>query len=83
MEAECCTIAHSLIPESPRWLLAQDRDDEAEAIIRHIADINERELPDKLEFELPKEDDGQKGKFTDLFKYPVLRREILIIYLGW
>ena len=72
-----------LIPESPRWLLSKDRNEEAVEVIQHIADINERELPENLEFSMPSADEEEKGKFSDLFRYPVLRREILIIYLGW
>lgn len=34
-----------VLPESPRWLLAQNRMEEAEKEIRKMASINQRTLP--------------------------------------
>ena len=42
-----------MVPESPRWLLAQEREQEAADVIKHIADINRKELPETIEFDLP------------------------------
>ena len=44
-------VLFSVIPESPRWLVNQERYDEAEDILRYIADVNQVKLPDKLEFD--------------------------------
>lgn len=43
-----CPVLDSVYPESPRWLLVKGRYKEAEQVIRHIANINNIELPDDL-----------------------------------
>ena len=35
-----------ILPESPRWLLAQNRTEEATKIVKHIAEYNGKPLPE-------------------------------------
>ena len=39
---------YSLLPESPRWLVAKDKPDKARSILRKMAIVNKRSLPDDL-----------------------------------
>ena len=42
-------LLHFLLPESPRWLLTQGRHQEAVKIVRHMAAINGKDLPDHIQ----------------------------------
>ncbi|XP_046326574.2 organic cation transporter protein-like [Haliotis rufescens] len=77
-----------VIPESPRWLLNEFRDQEAEVIIRRAAAVNKVTLPEKLfehqASELEKHNnDKLKGSFFDLFTNPVMCIRTLIIFFNW
>ena len=46
----CCDfiVYFRIIPESPRWLLTKDRNEDAMSVIRHIGLLNNRPLPDHI-----------------------------------
>ncbi|ELU09061.1 hypothetical protein CAPTEDRAFT_121679 [Capitella teleta] len=60
-----------LIDESPRWLLVKERYEDAEVVLRKIAAINGRELPDDFDI-------GMIRKVT-----PRLRLRTLIVDFHW
>ncbi|RZF35560.1 hypothetical protein LSTR_LSTR014552 [Laodelphax striatellus] len=86
-----------VLPESPRWLLARGRFDEAEKILRKMARVNGKPLPANYMLQLKKkyqaeryvqQKDVEKEKtrqygVMDLFRTPNLRRKTLIITFIW
>ncbi|ELT98228.1 hypothetical protein CAPTEDRAFT_166395 [Capitella teleta] len=77
------------LDESPRWLAAQGRDDEAIAILQKIAQVNRKPvLSDDVHFNEEREKvsqmkSAQNGTILDLFKTPNMRRKMLILSLTW
>ena len=45
-------VSHSVVPESPRWLYANKKNDKADAIVRKMAKVNGKELPEKLDVQV-------------------------------
>ncbi|XP_046363834.2 organic cation transporter protein-like [Haliotis rufescens] len=71
-----------LIPESPRWLMSRGRKAEAESIIQKAAKTNGVELPADMFAQLTF-DEGDQGKFTQLFTSRVIRHRTLVIFFNW
>ncbi|KFM78100.1 Organic cation transporter 1, partial [Stegodyphus mimosarum] len=81
------------LPESPRWLVSQERYEEALVIMHRIAVKNGnaqdknvllqklQKLGEKIKKE--EEDDGMKNSAYDLLKYPQLRKKFIIITFCW
>ncbi|ESO89316.1 hypothetical protein LOTGIDRAFT_106549 [Lottia gigantea] len=73
-----------IIPESPRWLLSENKEEEAEEIIRHAAKVNKVKLDEKLFLQSVEEDEKQeKANIFQLFKYRVLAFRTFIIFFNW
>ncbi|XP_049527708.1 carcinine transporter isoform X3 [Dermacentor silvarum] len=80
-----------VIPESPRWLLSQDRLPEASAVLRRIAIRNGVEPPTDLDLKLKKvqqsltagEKSEESGSILDLVTKPKIRKNLLILTLIW
>lgn len=78
------------IPESPRWLVSQDRYNEAEAIVQKIARCNKRNIGNNFlkthlcykekKLENTKIEDPS---YLDLFKYPTMRKNFIILTIDW
>lgn len=78
------------IPESTRWLLANNRKSEAIEQIQRIAKSNKVILPQEVldkvvESETPSSDfeKEKKPSLLDLFKSPNLRTKALLIFFDW
>lgn len=82
-----------MLPESPRWLLAKGRFDDAEKILKKMAKINGKTLPEDYMILLKKryEDEkrnvevesGNQYGVSDLFRFANLRRKTIIITFIW
>lgn len=80
-----------VIPESPRWLLSQDRLLEASAVLRRIAFRNGVNPPSDLDLKLKKvqqsitaeEESEKSGSILDLVTKAKIRKNLLILTLIW
>ncbi|XP_070532076.1 organic cation transporter protein-like [Ptychodera flava] len=85
-----------LIPESPRWLIAVGREEEAEDIIRKCGRVNNVPVPEDISGdswnpmkmnEAKKMDtikhSEEKGTMLDLFRLPNMRKKTLILFYNW
>ncbi|KAG8233990.1 hypothetical protein J437_LFUL014451 [Ladona fulva] len=87
-----------VMPESPRWLLANGRYEEAEKVLLKMAKVNGKSLPANYILQLKqkyqakqqscddaggKENTRRRYGVSDLFRTPNLRRKTLIITFIW
>ncbi|XP_044269761.1 beta-alanine transporter [Tribolium madens] len=77
-----------LLPESPRWLLAQGRIKEAEKILLQMGKINGKKLPENFILSLTTQDMNQNVVQIDygirhLFQSPNLRWKTIIVTFIW
>ncbi|KAL4708139.1 hypothetical protein ACJJTC_009918 [Scirpophaga incertulas] len=81
-----------VLPESPRWLLMRERLEEANTILKNIARVNKKELPEEFTLKLHKLvlEQKERGKKTTknvsvftLFRTPNMRLKTCLITLNW
>lgn len=69
------------LPESPRWLLANNKPNEAMTELNKVAEFNRKEMPaGDLE---QKEDKQRQGDFRDLFSSVTMTKRTLISWFAW
>ncbi|XP_041460899.1 organic cation transporter protein-like [Lytechinus variegatus] len=79
---------YMFLPESVRWLLSQDRTDEAAEIISKISHVNRVSDPLAGRSDLNSSDRKSKPeeieqKFTDLLRLPLLRKYFFNVMFNW
>ncbi|XP_077488180.1 organic cation transporter protein-like [Amblyomma americanum] len=81
---------YKLIPESPRWLLSQNRIKDTMAILNRIAKTNGVEPPEDLASDLVKvqkkiaeEKEVAAASTFDLFRKARIRKNLIIITVSW
>ncbi|XP_063534941.1 organic cation transporter protein-like [Cydia strobilella] len=77
-----------LLPETPRWLMAKNKTDEAVILLTCVAKINNmptEDIKDKVEmYELEHRTNlPRRGSTIDLFRTPNLRKNILVMSFAW
>ncbi|XP_037519728.1 organic cation transporter protein [Rhipicephalus sanguineus] len=85
-------VGYWVLPESPRWLMANKKFDQAHKLIMEAVERNEKDKDEaELKFQLLKKEIEKEqpkhvfGKATvfDLLRRPVLRKRTLILYACW
>ncbi|KAM9233297.1 solute carrier family 22 member 2 [Dugong dugon] len=81
----CFLLYYWCLPESPRWLISQNKNTKAMKIIKHIAKKNRKSLPASLQSLRPDEEVGEKlnPSFLDLVRTPQIRKHTLILMYNW
>ncbi|MED6254426.1 hypothetical protein ATANTOWER_026092 [Ataeniobius toweri] len=71
------------IPESARWLLGQGRPHEAKKLIRKVAAMNKKEIPENLLDKVSEEKKVESGGIKAIFTSAVLIKNFFIISFAW
>nr|XP_045013867.1 solute carrier family 22 member 2 [Jaculus jaculus] len=81
----CFLLYFWCIPESPRWLISQNKNAAAMKILRHIAKKNGKPMPASLQSLRADEESEEKmnPSFLDLVRTPQIRKHTLILMYNW
>ncbi|XP_068199507.1 solute carrier family 22 member 2-like [Antennarius striatus] len=76
-------VYYWLVPESPRWLLSQNKKAKAVVIIEAMAKENRVPLPKNIESLADDEADSCTASFMDLVRTPNMRKQTFILSFNW
>ena len=78
-------FTNRVVPESVRWLLTHEKTEEAEKVLKKVAKVNKKEMPDEG-LGLPEDQRcGQRREagFMDLFGTRSMTKKTLISWISW
>ena len=77
-------VAFRFIPESVRWLNLQGRKEEAMKILRRVAKMNKKQIPDNVTLKAPRIDaSSEKARPLDLFRPMKMGLRTIIQAYAW
>ncbi|KAM8787999.1 solute carrier family 22 member 2 isoform 2-T2 [Rhynchonycteris naso] len=81
----CFLLYYWCIPESPRWLMSQNKNTQAMRVIKYISKKNRKPVPVSLQSLRADEEVGEKLKpsFLDLVRTPQIRKHTLVLMYNW
>ncbi|KAM7137034.1 solute carrier family 22 member 2 [Molossus nigricans] len=81
----CFLLYHWCLPESPRWLISQNKSAKALRVMKHISQKNRKPMPASLQSLRPDEEAGEtlNPSFLDLVRTPQIRKHTLILMYNW
>ncbi|XP_016066751.1 PREDICTED: solute carrier family 22 member 2 [Miniopterus natalensis] len=81
----CFLLYYWCIPESPRWLISQNKNADAMRVLKHISRKNGKPMPPALQSLRPDDEAGGKlsPSFLDLVRTPQIRKHTLILMYNW
>ncbi|XP_014033657.1 organic cation transporter protein [Salmo salar] len=72
-----------VLPQSARWLLANDRREEAIVLLRKAATVNGRVLPPTIQVDRCDMEGRRSHSAADLVRTPQMRKRALILFYVW
>uniref|UniRef100_A0AAQ5ZR71 Solute carrier family 22 member 3 n=1 Tax=Amphiprion ocellaris TaxID=80972 RepID=A0AAQ5ZR71_AMPOC len=76
-------VYYWFVPESPRWLLSQNRSAQAQEITEAMAKENKKKLSSDFETLISDEGDSTSASLLDLIRTPNMRKHTLILMFNW
>ncbi|XP_022063705.1 solute carrier family 22 member 2-like [Acanthochromis polyacanthus] len=76
-------VYYWFVPESPRWLLSQNRPAQAQEITGAMAKENKKTLSSDFETLINDEGDSTSASLLDLIRTPNMRKHTLILMFNW
>lgn len=77
-------IPFSILPESPRFHLVKEKESEARTTFKKMAKLfNTEKIPESVEITYTAYTKNYLGQIKDLFKYPMMLKNTVILMVGW
>ena len=76
-------VYYFILDESPRWLIANDKREQAYRVLRKIARINRKSLPANLVVTFKSSEQKDTTKYSELFRSKRMIATALIMFFNW
>ena len=77
-------FTNRVVPESVRWLLTHGKKDDAEKLLRQVAKVNKKKIPDEgLGLPEDQKSDHREAGFMDLFGTRAMTKKTVISLISW